>query len=188
MMATVDVSRFIGRLIVLSLLTGLARADEATLAPRTKVLLKSPNHAVKDADQVIPLKRYLTFYTVERVEGDRVRLSTGGRECYAQASDLIPIDQAIAYFTDRINRNRRDVFSYLMRSMVEADQRQPDKARADLNEAIKVDPKDAAARVARGSFYLSTGNLAQALADFNIAIRLDPKNASALSRPGSLPS
>ena len=36
MMATVDVSRFIGRLIVLGLLTGLARADEATLAPRTK--------------------------------------------------------------------------------------------------------------------------------------------------------
>ena len=97
-------------------------------------------------------ERYLTFYTVEQVKGDRVRLSTGGRECYARSLGPRPIDQAIAYFTDRINRIRHDVFSYLMRSMVEADQRQPDKARADLNEAIKVDPKDAAARVAQREF------------------------------------
>ncbi len=54
-----------------------------------------------------------------------------------------------------------------------------DKAIADLNEAIRLDPHDAQAYADRGAAWGAKGQLDRALADLNEAIRLEPENDGA---------
>jgi tetratricopeptide (TPR) repeat protein len=52
-----------------------------------------------------------------------------------------------------------------------------DKAIADLDEAIRLDPKDAMAFSVRSEAWRQKGDYEKALADCEAAIRLDPKDA-----------
>jgi Tfp pilus assembly protein PilF len=52
-----------------------------------------------------------------------------------------------------------------------------DKALADLNTAIKLDPQFAMAFTNRGWLSVETGEFDKALADFNAAAKISPKNA-----------
>ena len=59
-----------------------------------------------------------------------------------------------------------------------------DRAIADFNEAIRLDPKFALAYNNRGLAYRDKGELDRAIADFTEAIRLDPKFAVAFRNRG----
>ena len=61
-----------------------------------------------------------------------------------------------------------------------------DKAIADYNESIRLDPKYAIAYNNRGDAWYHKKEYDKAIADFNEAIRLDPKTAVAYSNRGSL--
>ena len=54
-----------------------------------------------------------------------------------------------------------------------------DKAIADYNETLRLDPSYVAAHVNRGSAWRKKGDLEKAIADFTDAVRLDPKNVAA---------
>ena len=58
-----------------------------------------------------------------------------------------------------------------------------DKALADFDEAVKLDPKSALTHVDRGAIYQAKGDLDRAIADYDEAIEIDPNYANAfLSR------
>ena len=59
-----------------------------------------------------------------------------------------------------------------------------DRAIADYNEAIRLDPKSALAFRNRGIAYAYKGDHDRAIADYSEAIRLDPKSALAFSHRG----
>ena len=59
-----------------------------------------------------------------------------------------------------------------------------DRAMADFNETIRLDPKHALAFRRRGVIYAKKGDYDRAIADYNEAIRLDPKYALALCNRG----
>ena len=59
-----------------------------------------------------------------------------------------------------------------------------DRAIADFNEAIRLDPKSARAYGNRGNDYLAKGDYDHAIADYNEVIRLDPKSARAYNNRG----
>jgi tetratricopeptide (TPR) repeat protein len=61
-----------------------------------------------------------------------------------------------------------------------------DRAVADFNEAIRLDPKLAYPYNERGDSYKAKGDFDRAGADFNEAIRLDPKFASAYNSRGNV--
>lgn len=64
---------------------------------------------------------------------------------------------------------------YRTRGLLYWDRKDYDRAIADHSEAIKIDPKDAAAYNDRGVAYRSKGDNDRAVTDFDEAIRLDPK-------------
>ena len=59
-----------------------------------------------------------------------------------------------------------------------------DRAIANYNEAVRLDPKSANAFRGRGKAYRDKGDHSRAIADFNEAIRLDPKSALAFMDRG----
>jgi tetratricopeptide (TPR) repeat protein len=59
-----------------------------------------------------------------------------------------------------------------------------DRAIADYNEAIRLDPKFAKAYSNRGLAYRDKGDTGRAIADYTEAIRLDPKFANAYINRG----
>ena len=59
-----------------------------------------------------------------------------------------------------------------------------DKALADLNRAIELDPADALDIASRGETYRLMGRYEEALADLNRAIELNPGYASAIASRG----
>ena len=61
----------------------------------------------------------------------------------------------------------------------------PGQALEYLNQAIRLDPKDALAYNNRGVAYADLGQYQRAIEDFNQAIRLDPKDALAYSNRGA---
>ncbi len=61
-----------------------------------------------------------------------------------------------------------------------------DKAIADFNQALAIDPKIASAYTARGNAWFDKGKLDKALADFNQALAIDPKDTLAYCNRGML--
>jgi len=65
---------------------------------------------------------------------------------------------------------------YTSRGVAYRDKGDYDRAIADYNEAIRLDPKNSIAYGNRGNVYKDKGDYDRAIADYNEAIRLDPKN------------
>jgi tetratricopeptide (TPR) repeat protein len=59
-----------------------------------------------------------------------------------------------------------------------------DRAIADFNQAIRLDPKSALTFKNRGDAYTNKGGYDRAIADYSEAIRLDPNNALAFCNRG----
>jgi Tfp pilus assembly protein PilF len=75
--------------------------------------------------------------------------------------------------------------AHYVRGMGYAAEGDRDRAMADLDEAIRLDPKFAFPYVSRGNLHVLAGSLDSALADYNRAIELNPKLAVAHQYRGS---
>ena len=104
---------------------GISRTlrQDATFELMTEVVPRSPDFVFKDGAKVIRLGSKVSHFLVTRVEGDRVRIVHDGREGDARKSDLVPADQAEAYFSDQIKANPQSAFNYLMRGVARAAER-----------------------------------------------------------------
>jgi len=90
-------------------------------------------------------------------------------------------EEAIAACTrviqNRGTSTRSRAITYYARAIKYKAKGDNDRAIADYNEAIRLDPKDAVAYRSRALAYLYGGNPAKALADLSQASELDPKDA-----------
>ncbi len=86
------------------------------------------------------------------------------------SGDLSPTNQATTY-TNR-------VFAY-------AKQGQYERAIADYNHALRIDPGDAITYNNRGTVYAETGDIEKAIQDYSAAIRLDPAYVSPYNNRGT---
>ena len=97
-------------------------------------------------------------------------------------------DEQIAARTGVINsgrfQGRNQAISYGNRGNAYYDKMDYDRAIADVNEAIRLDPKHANAYNGRGTVYRAEGDNDRAISDFNEAIRLDPKDPDAYYNRG----
>jgi lipoprotein NlpI len=97
-------------------------------------------------------------------------------------------DRSIAVYT-RIPQGRgepakNDAIACNNRGLAYRDKGELDRAIADFNEAVRLDPEFALAYNNRGLAYRDKGEFDRAIADFNEAIRLEPKFAVAFNSRG----
>jgi cytochrome c-type biogenesis protein CcmH/NrfG len=140
----------------------------------TRVVVKSSNIKLKIGPQEIDRKRSTDIYRVERVDRPWLWLHAPGVSGWARITDVVPLDQAIDYFTRVIQANPGRASAYAMRARVWQEKKELDKAISDYNEAIRLDPRIAHVFSNRGSAWFDKKQYDRALADFNEALRLDP--------------
>ena len=126
-----------------SLAASAAGAQQAKLERGMKVVARSPDFVLRDGTKVIPPGSPFSIYTMQRVEGDRIRVHSRGREGEARASEVVPVERAEAYFSDQIKAKPRDAFGYLARCVVRLSVKHDlVNAMADCEEAIRLEPKN----------------------------------------------
>jgi tetratricopeptide (TPR) repeat protein len=123
---------------------------------------------------------------LERSQGDQVLLSlrSQGLRGWAPAGSLVPLNHAEAYFSKQIEANPRDAFAFLMRGMVRFENDDIEHACADVDQALRLDPKYVPALVERAYLWQCRSRLDLALADVNQAIQLDSQNSYAYVERG----
>jgi len=93
------------------------------------------------------------IYKVEQANGSRLWLVAEGSgvKGWAPAANVILFDQAIDYITNQIRANPGAASNYVWRANIWSARKEFDIAIADCNEAIRLDPGNAAPYVGRGA-------------------------------------
>ena len=108
--------------------------------------------------------------------------------CVNQGSTF-SVDQRINGCSSIIQSGRETrpnlAIAYYRRGLAYYDKGDDDRAIAEYNEALRLDPKFAQAYSSRGLAYDHKGDLGHADPDYNEAIRLDPKYAQAYFNRGN---
>ena len=133
--------------------------------------------ALKQGDRIVG-----TFYRgqsalVEAVNADWLWVNPNVSG-WVQRKHVLPLDQAITYFTNQIRQNPRDDGLYYYRATAWKHKGELDIAIADFNESIRLNPEDAAAAYdGRAYCWYLKGEYDKSLADYNYSLRLNPNDA-----------
>ncbi|HEY2415159.1 MAG TPA: tetratricopeptide repeat protein [Pirellulaceae bacterium] len=143
--------------------------------------------AIKPADmKTITGSTYVvttgTPVTVRAADGDKLKVAAP-RVGWIDASTVIPVKEAEAYFSSQADKGADKAEALLARGKVRFNQAglDDDKVKAaiaDLDESIRLQPTSEA-HTYRGFAYKRLGDKDKAIAEFDEAIRLNPKEALA---------
>jgi tetratricopeptide (TPR) repeat protein len=155
-----------------------APADEsswlgkAVLLTRPGVTLDAPD-GEKIAPRTAGVARDVQF-VVRTDEGGRLRIESRRQTGWIARGDAVPLSQAVAHFTARLAKDRKDSHSYTGRGLAYSANNELDKALADFDEAIRLDPNAILAHYHRANLAYGKGQYDRALADYNVVIDSDP--------------
>ena len=121
------------------------------------------------------------IYRVQRVEGEKLWLQgeEDGPSGWATADQFVRVDDAFAYFTDRIRTHPDDPFFYKARAALSSDRKEFDRALDDWNKVVELEPEDPSSYFGRGNIRLTRKEWDKAVGDFTQTIKLDPEHADA---------
>ncbi len=111
---------------------------------------------------------------VLEVQKEKVRIDYAGRIGWMRAADVASSSDAWKHFSDRIRKDPGDWEALRARGPLWTDQAKHERALADLNAALAVNPRDPLAWRFRGMVHLILKENDKAFADLSEAIRLDP--------------
>lgn len=100
------------------------------------------------------------------------------KQGYLRRADLLPYPTAIDVLTERLRSNPTSA-NYNLRGVLWKAKGELDVALGDYNEAVRLDPKSAAAFNNRGLAWYGKKEYDRAIRDYDEAFRLDPKDAAA---------
>ena len=104
---------------------------------------RTPGFCLWDADKKITPSAAGFVYLVEQSDGNRLLLSdlNEGLRGWTPAGAVVPLDQAESFFSQQIKSNPRNAFAFLMRGVARYENDDLDHAVADLDEALRLEPK-----------------------------------------------
>ena len=82
------------------------------------VVPKARDFTLKDAQSGSPVQGPREIYHVAEVNGKLVLLATAGIVGWAPVDQVVPLELANAFFTNKIRQNPTESFSYTMRAIV----------------------------------------------------------------------
>jgi tetratricopeptide (TPR) repeat protein len=145
------------------------------------VVPKSPNFTLTNAEKSSVAKGPPAIYHVSLASGNALLMSTAGLVGWALVDQVVPLEQARSFFTGQIRAHPGVSFNYMMRALVGlATGDDPDTSLVDLNEALRLAPREIDNYLARAEVWRAKGDFQSAVADCDAAIRLNPKSAAAL--------
>ncbi|MBS0202137.1 MAG: tetratricopeptide repeat protein [Planctomycetes bacterium] len=106
------------------------------------------------------------------IKGTKLEVNTTHGWGWVERKQLMNMKEAEKY----CEAHKTQAFALYIRSTTHLVKDQVDKSLADLNAAIKADPKFAPAYYGRGGLYSEKQEFAKALADFKEAVKLAPKD------------
>ena len=124
-------------------------------------------------------------YQVVAEAGKEIKVRHSGKEGWLPKAEVVPLSEAVAYFTERLKENPKDSGAYQKRGHAWHLRGEQDKALADLDEAIRLYPKGAALWNSRGIVWIEKKEFDKAIEDFTEAIRLEPQEANAFNSRGA---
>jgi tetratricopeptide (TPR) repeat protein len=169
--------------LAVMLLASLTHAQAAPSWIGMKVVTKYQT-PLRVGGQVVDEDKAFRVYTVEEVNGGSLRLVAGSVKGWAPATEVVPFDQAIDFYTQEIRANK-GASAYNHRGLIWGRRQEYDIAIADYNEAIRLDPSYASAFMNRAIAWRAKKEYDKAIADYDKAIRLDPGYASAFNNRGN---
>jgi tetratricopeptide (TPR) repeat protein len=168
-----------GPFLILSLAQLLAAAGpswegKTVILTRPAVKLETPE-GTDIAPKTPGLAKDLTF-TVRKEEKDRLLIDSRRQQGWISKSDAIPFAQAVAYFTKELENNPMNSHALTARGLAlsSGKGKNPDKAVADFDSAIALDPKATIAYYHRANLAYGKAQYDKALADYNTVIEHDP--------------
>jgi tetratricopeptide (TPR) repeat protein len=184
-------SRSFGRLVVAAVLAlawlaivpqrACARAESGWVGKR--VVPRSPGFTLEiDDERASGAAILIAIYRVERQDdGPSLWLVAevgrgGGR---ARPEDVIPLAQAVDFFTEAIRAHPREAFYFAMRGVARHDRNESDLAIRDYDESLRLDPSNATVYSRRASAWNAKGQYDRAIADLTASLALDPKSVVA---------
>jgi tetratricopeptide (TPR) repeat protein len=148
------------------------------VAVGSEVVLKTPGTPLYDVGHWVPSQDHLTF-VVERAQGDRLLVVSRDKTVrgWLPEEQVVPLDDADDYFTQVLERDRRNIDAYWMRARLRLYRNDPDRALVDLAYALHRHPDEARLYVTRALALLKKGEFGLAIADCDQAIQLDHRSA-----------
>ena len=130
--------------------------------------------------------RFVIYKVVQVKERSLLLAPEAGPGGWADASRVVPLPDALAWFSDAIRNNPREPHNFVMRAMLLLfRQGDPKHALADCDRAIRLEPGYALAYRIRGEVHLVKHDLDPALADLSMVVRLWPQDPVAYCDRGN---
>ena len=128
---------------------------------------------------VVDLDGRLRIYTVDKIEGEWVRLVSESIDGWIESMQIVHLDEAIDFYTKQIQDYPPNGQAYEYRGMVWYHKGENKKAIADYTEAIRIEPDGFFAYGFRAQVYCEEAEFDKAIADYNEIIRIEPEEQTA---------
>jgi tetratricopeptide (TPR) repeat protein len=162
-----------------------ARAQGSDAWVGARVLARESETRLKVGAKVLATLNAGSVFRVERAEGAWLWVDSGNIRGWVKKADVVPFEQAVAYFSGVIRAEPANAHAYLGRGIARHANRDHDGAVADYSEALRLAPKDAWAYHNRSAAHHARRDFAKALADADSAVRLDPAEPAHLANRAS---
>ena len=150
-------------------------------SPGEKIVVINEESAVKSGQQIVDTVYIGEILYAGESKGPWIRVESWGG--WVLKSSVIPLDQAVEYFTKAIERDPNNAYLYAARAHVwgrsfneeESGLGETGKAIADFTRAIQLNPSNAHFHFCRAMNYQFENALAKAIEGYTKTIRLVPE-------------
>jgi len=147
-----------------------------------KVILTAPGvrigHMGEDGFPVYVAELKDSAYVVLQEQGGWLCVRQRGVMGWFPKAQAVPVEDAVAYFSERIRFNGPDALAYAHRGRAWQERDRLDEALKDYDEALRLFPMQPSWLRGRGGVYEEKREFERAVRDYSESIRLNPRDAS----------